>query len=121
VARARVRVHPRRERRQEPIILAVALNDDRIFEQHGRAREAPRESSVIGWRHVEESQIFLPLQRAVERVVERPSEPKNAMTRLPSVATVVFACVAFVWRRALGLPRCAVWLHKILPLCLSRQ
>src|SRR5882762_7246795 len=36
----------RRERCEKAAFLAVGLNDDRIFEQHGRAREAPGERAV---------------------------------------------------------------------------
>src|SRR5438552_7536580 len=56
------------ERREKAVFFAVRLNDDCIFEQHGRTREAPRESPDIRWRHVKSAQILLPLELAGERV-----------------------------------------------------
>src|SRR5205085_11644091 len=52
----------RRECREKAVFLAIGLNNDGIFEERGRARKAPRESPVIGWRHIERTQVFLPLQ-----------------------------------------------------------
>src|SRR6476660_3399480 len=49
----------------------------------------------------------------------RPSEPKYAMTTLPSVTGVGEACDDFGCRLVLGVPSCAVWSHRILPVFLS--
>src|SRR5688572_4128682 len=45
----------------------------------------------------------------------RPSEPNNAIRRLPSVAKVEFAWVALVWRLTFGAPRWAVVRHRTFP------
>ena len=45
----------------------------------------------------------------------RPSDPRNATMRSPSVASVEFACVAFVWRFTAGMPRWSSRSHRTEP------
>src|SRR5262249_38848444 len=75
---------------KEALSLAIALNDDRVCEQQGRTGKAPGKSSVIRRRHVEDTQIFSPLQRTVERVA---IEAFGTEERDDSFAICCYRCI----------------------------
>ena len=93
------------ERREERVALDVALHDHHVLVDDRRAADAPLVVRIEEPAGVQDAEIFLPEQLAVE-VVTRKDLPIRTRRRrdLPSVTGVADAWLDFGWRLVFGTP-----------------